>query len=155
MLKNNGFNYAVERVRGMSKMLFFVLQTSSRASWTTLRSSSPTRPLAWTSPSQSPAPSCRRKWLDSEPSYGDWTRTSSLPTRGLGSEEAHICPSWNVSGKSKAYHRKQQEKKRFRPCKKKEEKNSFLCPVVVLLISPYRYIEIREMYWLCYDFYTI
>lgn len=47
------------------------------------------------------------------------------------------------------------KKKRFRPCKKKEEKNSFLCPVVVLLISPYRYIEIREMYWLCYDFYTI
>lgn len=100
--------YAVEREGRM--MLFLVLQTSSRAFWTTLLSSFPTRPLVWTSPSQSPAPSCRRRWLDSEPSCGDWTRTSFLPTRGLGSEEAHICPSWNVSGKTKAYHHKQQEK---------------------------------------------
>lgn len=71
---------------------FLIFQTSLRASWTILLLSCQMKLHASTSLSQSQAPSSKKKSRVSAPTCGDLTRMNFLPIRGLGFEEAHICP---------------------------------------------------------------
>lgn len=109
---------------------------------------------ALTSPSQSRAPSSKRKWHVSAPSCGDSTRMSSPPIRGLGFEEAHIClvEVKRISPETAnqaAHHAPMQTGHVFcilwPGC-------CFFMTFPYQFIYSFRYFQVREMYWLWYVF---